>query len=97
MSALKDKLGDEAHAELMALLNPASPSWKQWLIGTARSWTNWFGAFLIAAPELLPQLLPQAEQLLTPDHYMRLVQWIGIVVIVLRFKTTQSVSQKGAP
>ena len=97
--ALKDKLGDAEYAELLALINPpseTSATIKAWLKGALKSWTTWFGAFLVAAPEVLPALLPHFEEILTPDSYKRVSQIIGIIVILLRVKTTSSLQQKGS-
>ena len=65
-----------------------------WLKGSVKSWTNWFGVALIAAPDLIPQIAPNLQELLSPQHYKAAMQWVGILVILLRFKTTQSVKAK---
>lgn len=94
--ALKEKLGEDGYAELMGLLMAPQPTVgiKAWLRGAAKSWTAWLGALLIAAPEVLPALLPHFEELMTPDRYQRFVQIIGIAVILLRVKTTTSLKDK---
>ena len=92
--SLKDQLGEENYAELLALVNPPSNTWQAWLRGSVKSWTAWFGAFLVAAPDILPQIAPQLEDLFTPNIYKRATQVIGILVILLRIKTTTSLPEK---
>ena len=93
--SLKEKLGEDGYAELMALLSPAPSTWRAWVRGALKSWTTWFGAVLVAGPELLPALMPHFKELLTPDTYSRAVQVVGIVVMLLRVKTTTSLAEKG--
>jgi hypothetical protein len=92
---LKEKLGEDGYIELLAMIQPPPSSTKAWIKGALKSWTAWFGSFLIIAPEALPTLLPQLQELLTPDAYRRAVQVIGIAVWLLRVKTTTSIAQKG--
>lgn len=95
--SLKEQLGDANYAELLALVNPpATSNLKAWLLGALKSWTAWFGAFLIAAPDLLPQIMPVAADLFGPDVAKRWMQIIGVIVILLRIKTTQSLTDKAA-
>lgn len=98
MSKLKEVLGQEAYDELQTMLTPAadSNSLKVWLKGAVKSWTAWAGAVLVAAPEILPQLAPHFQELMTPDRYHRLLQIVGIAMILLRVKTSKSLSEKGA-
>lgn len=94
--ALKEKLGDEDYAELIGLINPpGSGPAMAWLKGALKSWTNWFGALLIAAPDIIPAIMPNLQELLTADSYKRVVQVAGIIVILLRVKTTTSLAEKG--
>jgi hypothetical protein len=66
-----------------------------WLLGFLQSKTAWFGGLLVALPEILPMITPNLQALLSPEQYLRAVQIIGIVVIVLRATTKSSVSDKG--
>ena len=63
--------------------------------GSIRSWSLWFGALLLALPEIIDQLGPDLLELLGSDAYERLLRIAGVVAIALRFKTTQSIAQKG--
>lgn len=95
---LRAVLGEDGFAELQALLLPApTAGWQVWLKGTVKSWTVWFGVLLLGFPELLPALAPQLEQLLDASAYKRLMSWAGVIVILLRFKTNQSVKDKAVP
>jgi len=92
---LKETLGEEGYTELLVLIQPPAGSLKAWLMGALRSWTAWFGALLVAGPEILPMLMPPFKELLTVDNYNRMIQAVGIIVILLRVKTTSSIQQKG--
>jgi hypothetical protein len=109
---LKAKLGEELYEGLIAHIRRLEAAawqrglrlgrgegWEEpaaWLKGALKSWTNWFGALLIAAPELLAQIAPHLQELLTPQRYARFIQIAGIVVILLRIKTSQSLKEKGS-
>lgn len=93
---LKSVLGEDGMAELSALLSPPVSSWKTWLLGLAKSKTAWFGAAMIALPDLIPLLAPQFEQVLDANAYKRMMNISGMVVILLRFVTSQSLKEKGA-
>lgn len=96
---LQAVLGDDGMSELEALLAQANAApmvaWKAWAVGTLKSWTTWFGAGLLLLPDFLQQVAPQFEQALDANAYKRLMNVIGVIVIVLRFKTTQSLKDKG--
>jgi hypothetical protein len=99
---LKAVLGDDGLAELIALIpqtTPAAPPtpWSMWIMGLVKSWTVWFGGLLLVLPDLLPALLPQLQETLSANTYKRVANVIGIIVIMLRFKTTQSLQVKGNP
>ena len=95
MTELEQKLGAEAYAELKQLVRGDPPAWLQYAKGAVKSWTTWFGTVLLLGPELLEHMAPDLTALLGEDDYLRLVRIIGAVVIVLRFKTTNSVKDKG--
>ena len=61
-----------------------------WIQGALRSWTVWAGAVLIA----WPQIEPFARQILGEQNWARAVPFVGIVMILLRFKTNQSLKDK---
>lgn len=97
---LQAKLGDAEMEELKALIAGANAApllpWQAWVMGTVKSWTVWFGGALLLLPTLWPQILPYLQDLLGPDMTKRVMQVVGILVIILRFKTSQSVVDKGA-
>lgn len=72
---------------------------KKKLRGAARSWTIWFNgvsASVFAAVPVLQDSLPQLQQYISPQMY----KWVGLFVvignIVLRFRTTTSLDEKGS-
>ena len=65
--------------------------------GAVKSWTVWLGSALVALPELVPLLAPHLQDMLTPDLYKRVMQIFGLLVILVRFRTTQPLSAKGTP
>ena len=67
------------------------------LMGLLKSWTAWLGGAMIALPELLPLLTPHLESLLGPNVWPKTMQILGILVILARFKTNQSLRDKGMP
>jgi hypothetical protein len=93
---LKSVLGEDGMTELSALLAPQIPAWRAWTMGVLKSKTAWFGAALVALPDLITVLAPQLEQMLDANSYKRLMNIAGIVVILLRFVTSQSLKEKGA-
>jgi hypothetical protein len=68
---------------------------KAWLYGTLQSWTNWFGAMMVALPDILPLVLPNIQALTDETTYKRIVQIAGVIVILLRYKTKTSILVKG--
>ena len=85
-------------AQLDALKTvPAASEWQAWAKGTLQSWTAWFGAALIAWPAIQPQLQPLLEQTIGAKNTGYLVSLAGVIVILLRVKTTTSLKDKGAP
>jgi hypothetical protein len=94
MSVLKEKLGEDGYAELVALMQPEVSQLKDWLRGALNSWTVWAGTVMVALPEIIPMIGPELEALLTPDAYRRAMQVLGIMVILLRVKTTTSLKDR---
>ena len=76
---------------------PAPSEWQSWAMRAVKSWTNWFGAALVAWPAVQPQIQPLFEQVVGAKNTGYLVSLVGIAVILLRVKTTQSLKDKGAP
>ncbi len=70
---------------------------KSWAIGVLKSWTIWVSGVMIAFPQWWPLVEPQIRDIISPEHYTKLVPIIGIVMVFLRLKTTQSLTDKGAP
>jgi len=100
---LKEVLTPEMYAELMQSIKLREDrirneyAFSNWLRGAMKSWTIWLGGLLVGLPELLPLLTPHLQEMLDADAYKRVLQLAGIAVILVRFKTTQSLSSKGAP
>lgn len=68
---------------------------KAWVLGALKSWTIYFGALLVALPDLVPLLAPDLQALFPPAQYDRLMRILGMIVILLRVKTTVSLAVKG--
>ena len=70
----------------------------QRLVGAWRSLTVWFngiiGSILVTVP-LLEPLLPQLQGLITPAQYKYIALALVVGNVLLRFKTTQALDQKG--
>jgi hypothetical protein len=97
-------LGPDGYAELMAHVSaskpvPAAPSkpWDPLIVGLLKSWTVWFGGILVALPQIIPLISPTLQQALSANAYKNVTTVVGIIVILLRFKTTQSLQAKGNP
>jgi hypothetical protein len=70
-------------------------SLKHWGLGLLKSWTAWFGALVIGLPEWWPLVEPMVREVVNPEHYSQLVRLIGVAIVLLRFKTKESVIDKG--
>jgi hypothetical protein len=62
--------------------------------GLFMSWTAWFGALIVAWPEIASALGENLTALFGADANNTIMRVMGIVVIMLRLKTTQAVSEK---
>jgi hypothetical protein len=96
---LKALLGDEGLAELLALMQPPPPppsALSPIITGIMKSWTIWAGTLMVALPQLQPLIMPQLEQ-----QYPGGAKWVmtafGVITLLLRIKTTQSLTAKGSP
>lgn len=67
---------------------------KEWILGSLKSWSMRFGALLILLPEFWPQIEPHVRELISPDQYHRVLQIIGIAIVLLRAKTTVSIQRR---
>lgn len=71
-----------------------APQWMLWAKGAVKSYTNWFGALLIAWPTIQPQVQPSLEYVLGKGATSHLIQAVGAIVILLRVKTTKALKEK---
>ena len=85
------------NAKRKKVLAVAPTAWSVWASGLLKSWTVWFGALLLALPDLLPALSPHLADMLSENIFKRTMNVAGIIVILLRMKTTQSLTDKGTP
>ena len=95
---LETLLGEDGMAELRELLaaqHPQRTGMAALLMGALKSWSVWLGGWAIALPELLPMISPYLDGMFSPDMYKRLMQIGGVLVILVRFKTTQSLEKTG--
>lgn len=65
------------------------------LKGFLSSWTVWFGAVIGAWPDIAGALGENLTALLGTDANNTIMRIMGIVVILLRLKTTESLAEKG--
>jgi hypothetical protein len=97
---LQSVLGDDGMTELKALIATANAApiapWQDFLMGLVKSWQIRIALAIAALPELLPLISPELEQLMTAERYKHLMVGVGIVMVLLRFKTNQSLTDKGA-
>lgn len=68
---------------------------KFWIRGMLKSWTVWAGVLVFALPDLWPLLRPELEALFGPIPTERLAHIIGIVMILIRIKTTMPIPERG--
>ena len=71
--------------------------WQAWIRGFLRSWTTWVGSLIVVMPQLLDALAPLVTETWGPEVWKRTLQIVGVVMILLRVKTTESIPDKGAP
>ena len=64
------------------------------LRGLLKSWTAWTSAALLALPEVLPMLQADLPGLLGPDAAARVMQVCGVLMLLLRLKTTAALADK---
>lgn len=98
---LKAVLGDDGVVELEAMIKINTPAptavpvavrdWRAMALGAVKSWTVWLGGALV----VLPTVLPDLQELLTPEQFARATKFVGVVVILLRLKTNESLKDKG--
>jgi hypothetical protein len=67
----------------------------EYLLGILKSWTAWLGVMVISMPNWWPLIADQFSGLLGSEAYDNMVRIMGILVILIRFHTTQSVLEKG--
>lgn len=74
----------------------AGPGIGAWLRGLAKSWTAWTGVLLAGGPEILDALAPLVSEQWGPDVWKRVLQVSGVVMILLRLRTTQSIPDRAS-
>jgi hypothetical protein len=70
--------------------------WQAWIRGFLRSWTAWVAGLVIVLPELMSALAPIVTEEWGADVWRRVVQLVGVAMIVLRIKTSTSIPDKGS-
>jgi hypothetical protein len=55
----------------------------------------WVGSIIVVLPELMEALAPIVTEQWGPDVWKRVVQLVGVAMIVLRAKTTVSIPERG--
>jgi hypothetical protein len=99
---LRSLLGEDGLAELSAMLTPHAPvkppqpEWQKVVMAELHSFMNWFALALVALPDLAPAILPQLEGMLDANTYKRVVNVIGIVILIrAKYKVQQAAQEKG--
>jgi hypothetical protein len=100
---LRSLLGDEGLAELVALVNKAppipvkpQPEWQKVVMAELKSFSNLFALALVTLPDVAPMILPQLEGMLDANTYKRVVNVIGIVILIrAKYKVQQAAQEKG--
>jgi len=87
---------DEVARRLAELAAASEPAWKAWVVGALRSWTMWLGGLLVVLPELMNALAPIVTAEWGAEVWQRVMQLVGVAVILLRAKTVESIPDKGA-
>ena len=93
-AAIRKVITDEV-ARVRAELVPTGPTWSDWLRGALASWTVWAGGLLLVLPELLDAVAPIITETWGADAWRRVVQIAGVVMILLRAKTTVPLPERG--
>lgn len=65
------------------------------LVGLMKSWTAWLGALIVAWPDISNALSEHISALVGEDANNTIMRIMGILVILVRLKTTQSIAEKG--
>lgn len=65
------------------------------LYGILTSFTVWLGMIVTTLPDWWPLVQDQLSGLLGTGAHDKLVRIMGILVILMRFKTSQSLADKG--
>lgn len=65
------------------------------IVGMVKSWTAWLGALIVAWPDISFALSEQITALLGEDYNNIIMRVMGILVILVRLKTSQSLADKG--
>ena len=68
---------------------------RDYFLGLITSWTAWLGGLIIAMPEWWPLISDQAVGLVEGNAKDTMIRVMGILVVLIRFKTTQSLAAKG--
>lgn len=82
-------------AEAGRRLGAQENGWSALFHGLVKSWTAWLAAIVAAWPVIEPQIGEHLVRILPTamvDHWMTI---LGLVILLLRIKTTQSLEEKG--
>jgi hypothetical protein len=78
-----------------ARIEASRPGIVQWVQGGLASWTVRAGGLLVVLPELMEALAPLVTEQWGAEVWKRFVQVIGVLMILLRAKTTQPLPERG--
>jgi hypothetical protein len=65
------------------------------LVGALKSWTVYLGGVILLMPEWWPLVAEQVTSFIGSNATDKITRILGILVILVRFKTTKSLSEKG--
>lgn len=79
--------------------NPAPDMWA-WIKGALKSWSVWVGAAILSMPDWYPIISPELKDFLDAHSTAAIrdmvIRALGMVVILVRFKTDRSLKDKGS-
>lgn len=68
---------------------------KVWILGAVKSFTVWLGVILFGLPDIWPLIASDVSAILGEDASSKMTRIMGILVILFRMKTSQSLPIKG--
>ena len=96
-AAIQAVIEAEVERRIAEIRETTTPAWKALLMGAMKSWTVRVGGLLVVMPELMDAVQPLVTDSFGPEVWKRVLQVAGVVMILLRAKTKESLTDIGAP